>query len=174
MNILEWIIENPNLLLFFVTLIYVIITFKYMIATRRMANTLKEESEIMKKEFNIKMRPLVKISVSVYKYGGYVGTIKIRILNYGFFPIILDRFIYSYWPIENPRDRVNEVKEYSLPIKVDDGKELKVTIDYGDNPNLREYGEIHNNFHTGYYFYLLDVNEKKIRRPAAGEKIIKW
>ena len=61
MCIWQWIQTNGSFLLFLATLVLAIITFFYMLSTRKMAKSINVQSQIMQRDFELRIAPMVNI-----------------------------------------------------------------------------------------------------------------
>lgn len=63
-------------------------TCKYMVATKKMADSMKQQSEIMQKEFEFRTMPFTEETISLKQTGVLNPPVEITISNKGFYPVL--------------------------------------------------------------------------------------
>ena len=155
--------------LFIATAILAGITFFYMQHTKKMAN-------IMTREFELKYSPVFDVDYRKKGCAGYKGGFDIVVRNHGTLPIIFERILYLTWPTINP-EKAGKSYELIQPHKTLEKGEfhrVRINVDIQDNPELKEFGELHENFATGFFIFLEDRLRNEIRWPTKGHRNIFW
>ncbi len=72
------------------------ITFKYMKATKRMADSMEVQSKIMQREFEWSISPLLDIHSGISQTTHENGTYRYNLYNHGDYPIYLDKIEVAF------------------------------------------------------------------------------
>jgi len=117
------------------TLLLVLVTFLYMLHTKRLADETKKMANIMVREFELKVSPIVEINFSrSHGSGGF--SYGLKIVNRGFFPVYLEEIILDWWYINNIttlysiRKKINKLLSRQEPIET--------SLDFSDGELQKE------------------------------------
>ena len=91
-----------NVSLVLVTVGLVIVTLVYTLATRRMAREMKTQSDMMQKEFEIRIAPLVEIKFTHLLTSVINPVWTVTATNKGFYPVKFEYIYIRFWHREKP------------------------------------------------------------------------
>lgn len=79
-----------------------IVTLVYTLATRRMAREMKSQSEMMQKEFEIRIAPLVELKITPQLVNVLNPISTVTVNNKGFYPVKFEYIFFHLWYREKP------------------------------------------------------------------------
>lgn len=79
-----------------------VVTLLYTLATRRMAREMKSQSEIMQREFEIRIAPLVELKIRKQLVNVLNPISTVTVNNKGFYPVKLEYIFFRLWYREKP------------------------------------------------------------------------
>jgi len=83
------------------TIVLAIITYCYMRHTKKLADETKKMADIMVKDFEVKVTPLIDMKVRrLHSTRGFENTI--TLLNQGFYPIRIHKIVMKWWYESKP------------------------------------------------------------------------
>ena len=120
-DIYKFLLVNANFALFIATLLLVIVTFLYVIHTKKMADMMVKQAEetskmaeIMVKEYELKISPIIELKLERIT----PCEIDVRLFNRGMIPVNLEKIIFKWWY------KHKEDKTWTKELNVDKDKSL--------------------------------------------------
>lgn len=143
-DIYEFFSANANFALFIATLLLVIVTFLYVLYTRRMADTMvkqaaetKRMADIMTKEFELKVSSIVEAIVNRRQHTVQGFSIGVEVYNRGFYPVFLKEVILDWWYIKDKKigDSIHskQINKFLSP-----KEPITISLDFGDDQLQKE------------------------------------
>ena len=171
MNTAQWIQIILSGSMVFVTIILAIatgvlalITYGYMKATKKMAESMRIQSKIMQREFELKIAPIFEPKISVGSTQGLKSEIKVRLDNFGSYPIIFERVFYKLWHKDFPHDRINDVRQYYKQIEKGNTFEDTIQVDFSKVKGFGNLQNIGKNGLASVVFTLKDISGNEIKK----------
>jgi hypothetical protein len=159
--------------MFLVTGVLAWATWKYMRFTKRMADSMEQQSKIMSREFELKVSPLINIIQQTSMTSPEKGTYPYIIENLGMFPVNLVDVSISIW---HPEDRglIFPVitKKYNLDIAPGSSKEIVVEMDFAKINEALLDNQVKKEVFMQPVFGIFDANCEL--KPFSGPKRTIW
>ncbi|MFW9851830.1 MAG: hypothetical protein ACFFDS_02720 [Candidatus Thorarchaeota archaeon] len=157
-----------NIGLVVMTGVLAVITFFYMLFTRKMANRMKEQTELFEKEFTIRITPrLDNPTLFPKKRSGSKVWIIPSVFNAGLSAFYLEHVFLKFHHRDYPdisHDDLIPINRYVLP-----GREYRpdesVEFDYASFPEFADVREIKGKAFIEFFFKYSDLEGNELRWP---------
>ena len=139
-----------NWALVIATMVLALITFFYMRHTKRLADDTKRMADIMVREFELKVVPIIDIQIGSRMHSSQGFGIQVKIFNRGFYPVRTGKILMRWWYKKGqPSSRVieknlNKLLDKDNPIT----ETLQLRDDEVKNPDVPETQNL-NGYHLG-------------------------
>jgi len=148
-----------------VTGILAAITFAYMLFTRKMAKSMAAQSEIMTREFELRIAPLLDLSwhKRIHSLKPYV---EITVKNVGYYPIYFSHVSYKYWERQDPNN--NSISaNHDVEKWIEKGKSCKerITFDFTALKNFPTLADIKDKGMAEFTGHFRTSSGEKFKRP---------
>jgi len=131
METAQWIQIVFSGAMFAVTAVLAWATYKYMRFTKRMADSMDQQSKIMSREFELKVSPLINIIQQGSTTAPEKGTYPYIIENLGMFPVNLRSVVISIWHPENREIKFPVINnKYNIDIAPGSAKEIVIEMEF--------------------------------------------
>jgi len=161
-----------NVFLVVATFMLVIVTFRYMIHTEKMARKMGEQVDVQKREFDLKIRPVPNIRAELVSTTGTTFKIRFRIFNGGLSPFYLELIVLKFCHSEMPEKMTadcRQVNRYIFPQTEHDSGELEFDYKNDPIPGFRGLTSLKGAY-IRYHINVFDLEKKSQRLPAQPER----
>jgi hypothetical protein len=134
-----------NISLVLVTIGLVIVTLVYTLATRKMAKEMKHQSDMMQKEFEIRIAPLIEL-----KYFPLIDNVlnpisTITVYNKGFYPVKFEYIYLRCWHRGNPDTAETGVLQIVRWLEKGEKLTRKITFQFSKIPYFSHSWDVKGN-----------------------------
>jgi len=160
-----------------VTFILVIITAVYVVFTGKMAKRMKEQTELQKKEFDLRIKPQYDMpKLELCETSGSKFKLRPRVVNAGFSPFRFDFVSLKFFNRDDPnkpyaepiwihKHIFPEKEYYREPIEFDCAKFINF-------PETEDVRDVRAKVYIMYFFEFSDLLGNRYRYPEKNEKLL--
>lgn len=129
---LDWIQQYSTLAVVLLTIVLILITWKYARDTKRMA-------DIMAKDYELRIRPLIDIGGSGVHFEGWDRIETRRLIsNKGYLSVTAHEISVEWWLKNNPENKFKKAIEKDITIHKDSDHQVQITLTKSDLEESRE------------------------------------
>jgi hypothetical protein len=129
----NWINLVLSVAMFAVTGVLAWATWRYMIATKKMADSMDHQSKILSREFELRLAPNINIDSGIPSTTHEKGVYPYYVHNGGHYSVLLTKVEGIYQHMKDPLIQIPSfIKEYNDSINPGITKDIHIEIDFAD------------------------------------------
>jgi hypothetical protein len=163
---MEKVILINSLILGFATLCLAVINFFYMMFTKKMSKAMQDQTDVIRKEFNLSKNPLLDGKVGWERTLGAKAKLRAFAKNRGRYPFYLQSLELRFFHADHGRTvHVDNIAINRWFGPNDDWKEVK-DFDYAEFPEFEGINEIQGKTHVQFYFVGHNIEGEHFNWPS--------
>ncbi|MCJ7459633.1 MAG: hypothetical protein MUP17_11665 [candidate division Zixibacteria bacterium] len=138
-DIYKFFLTNANFALFIATLLLVMVTFLYVLYTKKMAEMMvkqadetKKMADIMVREYELKTSPVIEFQLRPKT----PGQVNVSLYNRGFHTVEIKKVVFEWWDVNSPDKKYVKENEINKMLNMEEPIKTDFVIDDGDLKNV--------------------------------------
>lgn len=151
-----------------VTIGLVIVTLVYTLATRKMAKEMKHQSEMMQKEFEIRIAPLIEPKYYQITTNVLNPLWVVTVHNKGFYPVKFENINIRWWHREKPDTAETELRQINKWMEKGELSRHKITFRFSKIAQFQHSWDVKESGMASVELHFMDIQKNQFVK----EKII--
>lgn len=159
-----------------VTFILVVITFLYMLFTGKMANRMKEQTDILRRELNLRVTPVPAYGITFSQSNGRKISINYVVTNGGLSAFFLENIVIEFFHEDylgkKHIERIS-INNYIFPKEEEKSHpESLTTFDYAEFSEFSGVNNLEGKAYIKFYIEIYDIEFEYHRFPEEGKEVV--
>jgi hypothetical protein len=148
-----------NLFLVLATFGLVIVTTLYTLSTHKMAKEMKRQSEMMQKEFEIRISPLIEVKVVKWITNVLTPALHLIVINRSFYRVKFDYFSIRWWHIEDATSAQTEDRPINTWIECGKSEARLVRVHFSKLAQFRNALDVKEKGRVSFECHFSDIQK---------------